>query len=332
MGETRNPSDPVSQRPETAKGLGQTPTLANRNIHFFAKGGNNDNGSSNRGDDVVEDGPGQKTARLRFHARPAGVISVEHPDGRLWKDIGAVDAPAGVAAGAVDAAGGEGEVLPSWDAVLWHGRLYVYVSARQLTQGSKVTKKKKGEGGENFFFPNYTPSRRRRLLQEAFVSLLEFAEERLSCEHVVVCLSRAAVNSGSSNNNPARGGNGGSSGGGGSSNNVNNSAVKNFLFLGFQPLAPGHEFLPPNDAKLVSVRHSVSSILEFWGRDMMVWGAYKLRNDVGGLFCFFHVRDENDLGSLNFLFWGGEKILRIGDNVAHARPWEIEHDEYSDSL
>jgi hypothetical protein len=50
--------------------------------------------------------------------------------------------------------------LPGWDAVLWRGRLYVSVSAEQLCHGSK----------------------------EAFVSLLEYAEDVLRCEHVIVCL------------------------------------------------------------------------------------------------------------------------------------------------
>ncbi len=75
------------------------------------------------------------------------------------------------------------------------------------------------------------------------MSLLEFAEDRLGCEHVVVCLSRADVKTSGNNN----------AGVGKSSN-----AVKNFLFLGFQPLAPGHEFLPPNNANLVSHVHSAT--------------------------------------------------------------------------
>lgn len=81
--------------------------------------------------------------------------------------------------------------VPSWDALLWRGRLYVEVSARALAAGSK----------------------------EAFVAMLEYAEEELACEHVVVCLEKEKAVP---------------------------SVVRNFLFLGFQPLAPGHEFLPDN--------------------------------------------------------------------------------------
>jgi len=81
--------------------------------------------------------------------------------------------------------------VPSWDALLWHGRLYVEVSARALAAGSK----------------------------EAFVAMLEYAEEALMCEHVVVCLEKEKAQP---------------------------PVVRNFLFLGFQPLAPGHEFLPDN--------------------------------------------------------------------------------------
>jgi len=50
--------------------------------------------------------------------------------------------------------------LPGWDAVLWHGRLYFIVSEKQLLRGSK----------------------------EAFVSLLEYAEDTLHCKHVIICV------------------------------------------------------------------------------------------------------------------------------------------------
>merc|ERR1712038_1169214 len=76
--------------------------------------------------------------------------------------------------------------------ILWQGRLYVNVTMQQLSEGSK----------------------------EAFVELLEYAEERLGCSHVVVCLDRQLKEM--------------------------KVVVRNFLFLGFQPLAPGHEFLPKN--------------------------------------------------------------------------------------
>lgn len=80
--------------------------------------------------------------------------------------------------------------IPPWDAILWQGRLYVNMTAQQLSEGSK----------------------------EAFVSLLEYAEETLKCSDVIICLSGG---------------------------NVAKSMIKNFLFLGFQPLTPGHELLPP---------------------------------------------------------------------------------------
>lgn len=81
-----------------------------------------------------------------------------------------------------------------WDAILWRGRLYISVGASQMADsGSK----------------------------EAFVALLEYAEEILECSHVIVCIDRRQ------------------------SNNTK-MAIRNFLFLGFQPLAPGHEFLPSN--------------------------------------------------------------------------------------
>lgn len=56
--------------------------------------------------------------------------------------------------------------------------------------------------------------------KRAFVSLLEYAEEELEVTHVVACLDRL--------------------------HNDNKNVIRNFLFLGFQPIAPGHEFLPSN--------------------------------------------------------------------------------------
>jgi len=56
--------------------------------------------------------------------------------------------------------------------------------------------------------------------KHAFVSLLEYAEEELGVTHVVACLDKLQHD--------------------------NKNVIRNFLFLGFQPLAPGHEFQPSN--------------------------------------------------------------------------------------
>jgi len=56
--------------------------------------------------------------------------------------------------------------------------------------------------------------------KRAFVSLLEYAEEELGVSHVVACLDRH--------------------------HNDNKNVIRNFLFLGFQSIAPGHRFLPSN--------------------------------------------------------------------------------------
>jgi len=89
-------------------------------------------------------------------------------------------------------AAGVGGVLTSWSAVLWQSRLYVSVTGSQLADGSK----------------------------QAFISLLEYAEEELGVTHVIACLDK--------------------------SHHDNKNIIRNFLFLGFQPIAPGHEFLPSN--------------------------------------------------------------------------------------
>jgi ornithine decarboxylase antizyme 1 len=56
--------------------------------------------------------------------------------------------------------------------------------------------------------------------KRAFVSLLEYAEEELGVSHVVACLDKL--------------------------HHDNKNVIRNFLFLGFQPIAPGHEYQPSN--------------------------------------------------------------------------------------
>jgi len=53
--------------------------------------------------------------------------------------------------------------------------------------------------------------------KHAFVSLLEYAEEELGVQHVVACLD---------------------------SNHNNKNVIRNFLFLGFEPITAGHEYFP----------------------------------------------------------------------------------------
>ena len=95
----------------------------------------------------------------------------------------------------------------------FQGRLYVLVDVSQM---------------------NYTGSK------EAFVSLLEYAEEQtakevLECSDVIVCFQKCQ-----------------------SSNTK--TAIRNFLFLGFQPLAPGHEYLPTNPNLVNTIFLKVSQI------------------------------------------------------------------------
>jgi len=86
--------------------------------------------------------------------------------------------------------------LAGWEAILWRQRLYVSVTPTTMSNGSK----------------------------EAFVSLLEYAEDVLEATHVVVCFAGKTA---AAQPDEAK-------------------AIRNFMFLGFQPLAPGHEFMPLN--------------------------------------------------------------------------------------
>jgi len=68
--------------------------------------------------------------------------------------------------------------------------------------------------------------------KRAFVSLLEYAEEELGVSNVVACVDRL--------------------------HHDNKNVIRNFLFLGFQPLAPGHEFHPSNP-NVVCFLYTISS-------------------------------------------------------------------------
>ncbi|CAB4069632.1 EXOC3 [Lepeophtheirus salmonis] len=90
----------------------------------------------------------------------------------------------------------DSDELPGWEAVLWKGNLYISASAKQIREGSK----------------------------EAFVRIIEYAEESLGASHVVICIDRHTI---------------------GEKEELR-SILRCFLFMGFQPLAAGHELLPPN--------------------------------------------------------------------------------------
>jgi ornithine decarboxylase antizyme 1 len=80
-----------------------------------------------------------------------------------------------------------------WDAILWHENLYLQVPNGVFLERSK----------------------------EAFVSLLEFAEEELSCSHIIVCFNK--------------------------NRNERNTLMRMFMFFGFVALPPNHA-LSPADA------------------------------------------------------------------------------------
>lgn len=69
-------------------------------------------------------------------------------------------------------------------------------------------------------YVNVTASQLADGSKRAFVSLLEYAEEELGVSNVVACVDKL--------------------------HHDNKNVIRNFLFLGFQPLAPGHEFHPSN--------------------------------------------------------------------------------------
>ncbi|XP_037574369.1 ornithine decarboxylase antizyme 1-like [Dermacentor silvarum] len=83
----------------------------------------------------------------------------------------------------------------NWETVLCQGRLYVQLPSCVLPDGSR----------------------------EAFVTLLEFAEEQLGCTHVLVLFNKDRTD---------RAG-----------------IMRTFMFLGFTVLAPGHPLVPPSTSE-----------------------------------------------------------------------------------
>ncbi|XP_076309003.1 ornithine decarboxylase antizyme [Tachypleus tridentatus] len=82
-----------------------------------------------------------------------------------------------------------------WETILWKSKLYVQVPCGILPDGSK----------------------------EAFITLLEYAEEELHCSHVIVCFTKNRADRA--------------------------TLVRTFMFLGFMTLAPGHELVPANSSE-----------------------------------------------------------------------------------
>ncbi|XP_043288631.1 ornithine decarboxylase antizyme 1, partial [Venturia canescens] len=78
-----------------------------------------------------------------------------------------------------------------WETLIWRGTLYIRVPSCLLPEGSK----------------------------EGFVSLLEYAEETLQCNNIVVCLRKDRTDRA--------------------------MLVRTFMFLGFSILPPNHALVPP---------------------------------------------------------------------------------------
>lgn len=78
-----------------------------------------------------------------------------------------------------------------WETLIWRGTLYIRVPSCLLPEGSK----------------------------EGFVSLLEYAEETLQCNNIVVCLRKDRADRA--------------------------MLVRTFMFLGFNVLPPNHPLIPP---------------------------------------------------------------------------------------
>jgi len=95
-----------------------------------------------------------------------------------------------------------GGVRSQWEAVLYQNRLYVAVTQAQLAEGSK----------------------------QAFISLLEYADEQLGVDHVIACLDNV---------------------------NNNKNIIRNFLFLGFEPICSEHEFFPSSLPNVVCFLYTV---------------------------------------------------------------------------
>lgn len=92
---------------------------------------------------------------------------------------------------------------PCWEGVLKKTYLYIFMTANHMNEGSR----------------------------EAFVSLLEHAEEELGCTHVIVCIDKKITQL--------------------------KKMMRNFLFLGFQMLDPGHELSPPMNPNVVSFVYNI---------------------------------------------------------------------------
>jgi len=98
--------------------------------------------------------------------------------------------------------GGGGRYEIQWNGILWKQQLYVFLGRASLPEGSK----------------------------EGFISLLEYAEEVLNCEQVVICFDK--------------------------SRGDRAALVRLFKFLGFNILAPNHHLSLPATG-LISMAYAI---------------------------------------------------------------------------
>jgi len=91
----------------------------------------------------------------------------------------------------------------SWDAVLWQRSLYLKLPNNMVMDGSK----------------------------EAFINLLEFAEDEIDCENVIVCFSKQRTDK--------------------------NILMRIFMFLGFVVLNPNQKLVPDSSDEMIYMAYNI---------------------------------------------------------------------------
>jgi len=115
----------------------------------------------------------------------------------------------------------DNEMPPSWECLLWNGRLYVATAAEHLP------------AADGIFYS-----------KEAFLAMLNHAKETFGCSKFILCLDGNVDDLDEEKDRIKK------------KSDLRN-VVRLFLFLGFEPLAQGHEFLPTSNKDLVCFVDSI---------------------------------------------------------------------------
>jgi len=169
--------------------------LTNQQLHSSLQELNN-NSNNNNNKNVVKENGGklkQSISLTSIFNQFADIVTLEDGDDQNENQISTFDRKNAAVQISLSSDFASKDPKSKWEAILYSNNLYLQIPANCLVETSK----------------------------EAFVNLLEYAEEELKCQNVVLCLDKSCVEK-------------------------SNNLIRMFMYFGFYALSPSHPLTPQN--------------------------------------------------------------------------------------